>query len=96
MNFVGALPDRAGIPIGAVVDPDDPYTVFANNYGGGVFKSADGSQTWVDSSRGYTGANLSAIAMDEDNPAIVYTIGRTGPFRTYDGGANWEGLLTVR
>ncbi len=83
---------RAGIPISAVVDPDDPYTLFANNYNGGNFKSTDGGQTWVDSSKGYTGAHLHDIAMDADYPAIVYTIGRSGPFRSYNGGEDWTGV----
>jgi len=83
---------RAGFPISAVVDPDDPYTVFANNYGGGNFKSTDGGQTWVNASKGYTGAHLHDIAIDADHPATVYTIGRSGPFRSYNGGADWTGL----
>jgi photosystem II stability/assembly factor-like uncharacterized protein len=41
---------RTGSPIGAVVDPENPYTIFANNYGGGAFKSTDGGETWIDSS----------------------------------------------
>ena len=85
---------RAGVPIGAVVDPDDPNTVFANNYGGGVFKSTDGAQTWIDLSKGYTGAHLHDVAVDPDNPSTVYTIGRSGPYRSYNGGAGaeWTGL----
>ncbi|MGA9351566.1 MAG: family 16 glycoside hydrolase [Anaerolineae bacterium] len=83
---------RAGIPISAVVDPSDPMTVFVNNYNGGNFKSTDGAQTWVNSSKGYTGAHLHDIAIDADHPAIVYTIGRSGPFRSFDGGRNWAGI----
>lgn len=83
---------RAGIPISAVVDPNDPMTVFVNNYNGGVFKSTDGGRTWVNSSKGYTGAHLHHIAIDAGNPAIVYTIGRSGPFRSYNGGEDWSGI----
>jgi len=83
---------RAGFPISAVVDPDDPYTLFANNYMGGNFKSTDGGQTWVDASKGYTGAHLHDIAIDADNLATVYTIGRSGPFRSYNGGEDWLGI----
>jgi photosystem II stability/assembly factor-like uncharacterized protein len=83
---------RAGIPISAVVDPYDPMTVFANNYGGGNFKSTDGGQTWVNSSKGYTGAHLHDIAVDVSNPAYVYSIGRSGPFRSFNGGHDWAGL----
>jgi photosystem II stability/assembly factor-like uncharacterized protein len=83
---------RAGFPISAVVDPEDPYTLFANNYGGGNFKSTDGAETWVDASKGYTGAHLHAIAMDADDPAVIYALGRSGPFRSPNGGDDWIGL----
>lgn len=83
---------RAGVPIGAVVDPVDPLTVYINNYQGGNFLSTDGGQTWVDASKGYTGAKLSSIAVHPNNAAVVYTIGRSGPFRSLDAGDTWAGL----
>ena len=83
---------RAGVPISAVVDPDNPMIIFVNNYGGGVFKSTDGARTWINSSKGYTGANLSCICIDPNNPDTVYTIGRSGPFRSFNGGQDWTGL----
>jgi photosystem II stability/assembly factor-like uncharacterized protein len=83
---------RPGVPISAVVDPQDPKVIFANNYGGGNFKSTDGAQTWVNSSKGYTGAHLHDIAVSPQNAAVVYTIGRSGPFRSLNKGDNWAGL----
>ena len=83
---------RAGVPISAVVEPDDPYTIFVNNYGGGCFKSTDGGETWVDSSRGYTGAEIHAVEVDPRDPNVVYAIGRSGPFKSLDGGESWIGL----
>ena len=83
---------RAGVPIGAVVDPDDPRTIFINNYQGGNFKSTDGGQTWADASRGYTGAKLTSLAIDPENPAAVWAVGRSGPYRSYTAGASWTGL----
>ena len=59
--------ELAGVPISAVVDPDDPFTVFVNNYGGGNFKSVDGAETWINASNGYTGAHLHDIAIDQNN-----------------------------
>ncbi|MHC4155719.1 MAG: family 16 glycoside hydrolase, partial [Planctomycetota bacterium] len=88
----GPLGIRAGFPISAVVDPDNPHMLFANNYSGGNFKSTDGGRTWVNSSKGYTGADLKDIAIDTKNPATVYTIGRSGPFRSYNGGTDWAGI----
>ena len=85
---------RAGFPISAVVDPDDSYKIFVNNYSGGNFVSKDGGESWEDCSRGYTGAHLHDIAMDKNNPALVYTIGRSGPFLSQGGGTKWIGLAT--
>jgi photosystem II stability/assembly factor-like uncharacterized protein len=84
---------RAGVPISAVVDPTDPMTLFVNNYGGGNFKSTDGGRTWVDSSRGYTGATMHHVAVASGDAATVFTIGRSGPFKSANSGADWEGLL---
>ena len=83
---------RAGVPISAVVDPDDPMTIFVNNYGGGCFKSTDGGVTWIDSSKGYTGADMRHVAVCTDDPSKVYAIGRSGPFRSFDSGENWGGI----
>jgi photosystem II stability/assembly factor-like uncharacterized protein len=82
----------AGIPISAVVAPDNPDVLFINSYQGGNFKSEDGARTWINASKGYSGADLRDIVVDPMKPTTVYTIGRTGPFRSYDGGENWEGL----
>lgn len=83
---------RAGFPISAVVDPDDPLTIFVNNYSGGVFKSTDGAETWMDCSTGYTGADLHCVVVASHNADVVYTIGRSGPFRSFNGGQGWSGL----
>ena len=81
---------RAGFPISALVDPDDPGTIFVNNYGGGAFKSVDGAKTWKDASKGYTGATLRKIAAPSNG--YIYTIGRSGPFKSVNNGESWEGL----
>jgi photosystem II stability/assembly factor-like uncharacterized protein len=82
----------AGVPISAVVDPDNPDFLFINSYQGGNFRSEDGAKTWINASKGYSGADLRDIIVDPHRPATVYTTGRTGPFRSYDGGNTWEGL----
>lgn len=82
-----------GVPIGMVVDPDDPMTVFINNYGGGNFKSTDGAKTWEPASQGYTGAMIMDLNLDGQNPHIVYATGESGPFRSENGGHSWTGLF---
>ncbi len=92
INQWGPMGIRAGVPIGAAIDPDDPMTIFVNNYTGGNFKSVDGGKNWVNASQGYSGAQLRRISIDADNPEIAYTSGRSGIFRTYSGGAIWDGI----
>jgi hypothetical protein len=83
---------RAGVPIDATVDPDDPNVLFANNYGGGVFASTDGARSWKVWSRGYSGAEVHALAVPETRPSTVYAIGRSGPFVSPNHGLDWLGI----
>lgn len=82
----------AGIPISAVVHPDNPYFVFLNSYQGGNFVSYDGGETWIAASKGYTGVQIADVTANPNNPLSVYTVGRTGPFKSLDGGLEWVGL----
>lgn len=83
---------KAGFPIDVVVDPDDPYVLYANNYGGGVFRSIDGAETWVDWSKGYTGSEIHRVHIPRDQPETVHAIGRSGPFTSSGFGINWKGI----
>ncbi len=82
---------RAGFPIDIQIDPRDTQRIFTNNYGGGNFLSEDGGQTWVDSSRGYTGAQVRGIAASPRLGGEVYAAARSGLFASLDGGLQWEG-----
>jgi hypothetical protein len=83
---------RAGVPIDVTVDPDDPNVLFANNYGGGVFRSLDGARTWEVWSRGYSGAEIHSLAVADARAGTVYAIGRSGPFRSPNYGVEWIGI----
>ncbi|MBM4064197.1 MAG: hypothetical protein FJ266_00910 [Planctomycetes bacterium] len=83
---------RAGVPIDVTVDPDNPYLLYANNYGGGVFRSTDGAETWEDWSKGYSGAEIHKVCIPAGNTSTVYAIGRSGPFVSYDYGNTWKGI----
>jgi len=82
----------AGWPIDMQCDPRDTNRVFANNYNGGNFLSEDGGRTWQNASQGYTGAQIRSVAVDPTNPARVYAAGRSGLWRSDDGGITWNGL----
>ncbi|MBI3110892.1 MAG: T9SS type A sorting domain-containing protein [Ignavibacteriales bacterium] len=83
---------RAGVPIEITVDKDNPDVVFINNYGGGVFKSTDGGQTWRVLGTGYTGADIHKVSVSPRNRDWVLANGRSGPFKSTNGGGDWTGL----
>ena len=82
----------AGWPIDMQCDVYDPNRVFANNYNGGNFLSEDGGRTWQNASDGYTGAQMRSVTVEPHDPARAYAAGRSGLWRTDDGGASWNGL----
>lgn len=84
---------NAGWPIDMQCDPSNPDRLFINNYAGGNFLSEDGGQTWRNASQGYSGAQVRSVTVDRDNPALVYAAGRSGPWRSDDGGTTWTGLF---
>jgi len=84
-----------GFPIDIQVDPRSPYRVFVNNYAGGNLLSEDGGETWINASNGYTGEQVTNLAVDPNNPAIIYSNGKGGVFKSVDGGMNWTGILPV-
>ena len=69
--------------------------VFVNNYGGGNFLSTDGGANWVSASTGYTGADLTDVAIAPASSATVYATGRSGPFKSVDAGGTWTGINPV-
>jgi photosystem II stability/assembly factor-like uncharacterized protein len=91
-TFDLATQDRkAGMPIDLQVDPRDPYRIFDNNYGGGNFLSTDGGQSWVDASKGYTGATIAGMLVLSNDAQTILVGANTGGFRSTDGGENWSG-----
>ena len=84
-----------GFPIDLQADPRDPMRVFVNNYGGGNFLSTDGGANWVSASTGYTGADLTDVAIAPASSATVYATGRSGPFKSVDAGGTWTGINPV-
>ena len=56
----------------------------------GIYKSADGGKSWSEQSEGLENRDVTALAIDPDDPQIVYcgTWGK-GVYRSDDGGATW-------
>jgi hypothetical protein len=60
-----------------------------NATGGGVYKLANGSSTWMNASSGITSTTIEAIAADPNTPTTVYAIGSGNLYQTTNGGASW-------
>jgi photosystem II stability/assembly factor-like uncharacterized protein len=64
----------------------------------GVWSSRDGGDTWQPANSGIMAdANVTALAVTWDNPAIVYAAtGNRGVLKSTNGGASWTQSLTGR
>ncbi len=97
------LKDHTFWAIYAFNDADNPVqekdTVLAGSYGEGIFRSADGGQTWASANEGLTATALRTIIADptQDGAIICGTEPGRG-YRSADGGQTWremEGIAAV-
>jgi photosystem II stability/assembly factor-like uncharacterized protein len=83
-----------GLPISGIgaqtliADPVDPSTLYAISNTGLLFKTTDGSGSWLALS-GATG--VTSLVIDQDNPANIYAGTRHGVLKSTDGGLTWTG-----
>lgn len=70
------------------IDPKHPSTLYAG--GNGIFKTTDGGSNWTQVSPGFQPGDLiHLLALDPQNPAIIYAAGFSRLFRSSDTGASW-------
>jgi photosystem II stability/assembly factor-like uncharacterized protein len=77
------------------IDPQNPTTVYAGTAlpGGGVFKTADGGESWNAMSSGLPDGGVMALAIDPQSASTIYASTRTsGVFQSSDGGASWSAV----
>jgi len=93
------------------IDPRDPSVLYASTYqrrrhtwtlidggpGSGIWRSADGGETWTRASNGLPTVDLGRIglAVAPADPDVVYAIveaaqGQSGFYRSVDRGVTWE------
>lgn len=95
-------PYRAGRSVAVAGHTDLPNTYYTGFTGGGVYKTTNGGQTWINVSDGYfkTGS-VGALAVAPSDYNVVYAgMGETcirgnmsagdGVYRSTDGGKTWE------
>jgi photosystem II stability/assembly factor-like uncharacterized protein len=93
--FWGPPGMKSGTPIDLEADRRDPMRVYGNMYQGGNLLSTDGGKTWANTSRGYTGAMVKGVQVDNAHPAVAYAVASNGVFKSTDAGGDWQGLNTV-
>lgn len=68
--------------------PGDPDTMYAGIEVGGIVKSADGGKIWIQMPGLHDDIHL--VNISEADPRRVYVATAQAPYRSDDGGANWE------
>lgn len=92
---------------GIAIHPSNPNIVYAGAGGGGIWKTTNGGQTWVDKSGSLNMITFGSIAIDPVNPEIVYAgtgefiwtfterfYSGDGLYKSTNGGDNWIKLNT--
>ncbi|MCC6317190.1 MAG: glycosyl hydrolase [Gemmatimonadaceae bacterium] len=78
-----------------------PYEYWMGTTGGGVYKTTDGGMNWSPASDRYFGGSIGALAVDQQNPDVVWVGGGEtdirgnvaagdGLWKTNDGGRTWR------
>ncbi|MEM6769614.1 MAG: glycosyl hydrolase [Bacteroidota bacterium] len=101
LEFRNIGPFRGGRSATVTGVPGKPNLYYFGGAGGGVWRTKDGGQTWVNISDGYFGGSIGAVAVSESNPNVIYVGGGEktvrgnvsygyGIWKTIDGGKTWE------
>jgi photosystem II stability/assembly factor-like uncharacterized protein len=100
MKWRAIGPFRGGRVLAVTGIPGDPYTFYFGGVAGGVWRTADGGNTWVPLTDKEPIASVGAIAVAESNPNVIYVgTGEAcirgnisygdGMYKSTDGGKTW-------
>jgi len=76
-------------------------TIFAGTWYKGVIKSTDGGATWTESNSGLPDSYVATLALDTQNPRILYAgvlvtrDSRSTLFKSTDGGTTWNSTALI-
>lgn len=73
------------------IDPRNPAVILAGTYGGGIYRSTDGGQTWTPSSAGLGSGAVGSLVLHPLDSQRVYAglVEQGGVYRSNDGGRSW-------
>ena len=70
-----------------IIDPTNPLTLYVgSDGGGGVFESLDGGDHWFAVNSGIDDLRVQGLAMDPNDPTVLYACGPSGVYKTITGG----------
>jgi len=109
LNWVERGPGNiSGRTRGMIVDPDDPTqdTWFAGSVSGGVWKTTNAGQTWINLTPQLPNLATSTLVMAESNHNVLYLgtgegfgnvdqVDGTGIWKSTDRGMTWEQLAST-
>jgi photosystem II stability/assembly factor-like uncharacterized protein len=76
-----------------VIDPVTPSTIYAaytdTGDQGGLLKSSDGGETWIDVSQNLPSASVGKLLIGSGSPSAVYAQTSAGIFASSDGAMTW-------
>jgi len=91
--------DAAGLEAGRInrlaFHPSTPNIMYAGASSGGVFRSANGGDSWVLSSSGITDPQIGGLLVLPTNPSVVLACTPSGIFRSANDGRGWTRVLAV-
>ena len=69
------------------------YSILVGTTGAGLFRSLDSGNTWSRAGNPFPGeSQIRALAVDPQNPSVVYAGSNNGIYRSEDAGDNWVKL----
>lgn len=99
-GFINTQPGLGPDIQAIVVDPIAPATLYVGVAGffGSAYKTTDGAMSWRQINTGLSitfggfnsPLNVTSLAVDQANPAIIYAGAAFGVWRSDDGGENWN------
>lgn len=86
-NVANGLPDGPAATLIVVSGP--PETVYVI-VGGRIWASTNGAHTWLSRTAGMPSISIDVVAVDPNDPTLLWAAGAEQLFRSHDEGARWQ------